>query len=105
MISEELEYHLENDIPVSENVFRPGSEKYFKLINEARELKNKGIYDNEFDNELLESDLGKFFIYNGERLPLDYPLINESEYKGKNVELGKPKTGGMYMLKIHNRVK
>ena len=39
LISEELQYHLENDIPVSENVFRPGSQKYFNLINEARELK------------------------------------------------------------------
>jgi hypothetical protein len=94
LISEELQYHLENDIPVSENVFRPGSQKYFNLINEARELKKIGIYENEFDNELLNSDLGKFFIYEGERLPLDYPMINEAEYKGKNVELGKPKSGG-----------
>ena len=42
----------------------------------------------------MNSDLGKFFIYEGERLPLDYPMINEAEYKGKNVELGKPKSGG-----------
>lgn len=46
------------------------------------------------DNELLDSDLGKFFIYEGERLPLDFPMVNEAEYKGKKVELGKPKSGG-----------
>jgi len=42
----------------------------------------------------LESDLGKFFIYEGERIPLDFPMINEAEYQGKKVELGKPKSGG-----------
>ena len=93
-ISEELQYHIDNKIPVSENVFRPGSEKYFEIINEARELKQKGFYINEEDEDLLNTDLGKFFIYEGERLPLDYPLINEVEYQGKNVELGKPKKGG-----------
>lgn len=93
-ISEDLQYHIDYNIPVSENLFRPGSDKYFNLIREARELRSKGLYVNESDNEILESDLGKFFIYNGERLPLEYPMVNEAEYKGKKVELGKPKSGG-----------
>ena len=80
-ISEELQYHIDNKIPVSENVFRPGSEKYFDIINEARELKQYGHYVNEQDEELLNSDLGKFFNYNGLRLPLDYPLIKEDADK------------------------
>ena len=93
-VSEEMQYHIDNNIPISENVFRPGSDKYFDIINEARKLKQTGLYNNEEDNELLESDLGKFFIYKNERLPLDYPMINEAEYQGKKVELGKPKKGG-----------
>ena len=76
-ITDGMKYHIDNNIPISENVFRPGSEKYFNVINEARTLKQKGVYLNEYDSELLESDLGKFFNYKGERLPLDYPMVNE----------------------------
>ena len=78
VISEDLKYHFDNKISLTENVFRYGSPKYFKVINEARELYKKG-YGNwsEEDIEILESERGKFFIYNGERLPLDFPMINE----------------------------
>ncbi len=93
-ISEDLQYHIGNNIPLSENMFRTGSPKYFDVINEARKLREKGLYENELDNEILDSDLGKFFVYEDERLPLDFPMINEAEYKGKKVELGKPKSGG-----------
>jgi hypothetical protein len=93
-ISEDLQYHIDNNIPVTENVFRVGSDKYFNIISEARTLYNEGLYSNEDDLEMLESDLGKFFVYNGERMPLDFPMINEAEYQGKTVELGKPKKGG-----------
>ena len=95
VISEDLRYHFENKISISENLYRYGSPKYFKVINEARELYKKGYGEwSEDDIEILESDRGKFFIYNGERLPLDFPLVNEAEYKGKKVELNKPKAGG-----------
>jgi hypothetical protein len=94
-ISENLQYHIDNKISLTENAFRHGSPKYFEVINEARELYNKGFGEwSEEDIELLESDRGKFFIYEGERLPLDFPMVNEAEYKGKKVELNKPKSGG-----------
>lgn len=93
-ISEDLQYHIDNNIPLSENMFRTGSPKYFDVINEARKLREKGLYENELDNDLLDSDLGKFFIYEGERLPLDFPMVNEAEYKGKKVKLNDPKSGG-----------
>jgi hypothetical protein len=94
IISEDMKYHINNNVPISENVFRTGSKKYFDIIKEARKLRSEGLYNNEEDNEILDSDLGRFFVYEGERLPLDYPMINEAEYQGTNVELGKPKKGG-----------
>jgi hypothetical protein len=94
IISEDMKYHINNNVPISENVFRTGSKKYFEIIKEARKLRSEGFYNNEEDNEILDSDLGRFFVYEGERLPLDYPMINEAEYQGTNVELGKPKKGG-----------
>jgi hypothetical protein len=94
IISEDMKYHINNNVPISENVFRTGSKKYFEIIKEARKLRSEGLYNNEEDNDILDSDLGRFFVYEGERLPLDYPMINEAEYQGTNVELGKPKKGG-----------
>jgi len=110
VISEELQYHIDNRISLTENVFRYGSPKYFDVINEGRKLYNDGHNEwSEEEIELLESDRGKFFNYKGERLPFDFPMVNEqsfswdgtyaneideAEYKGKDVSLNKPKSGG-----------
>ena len=37
-ISENLKFHIDNKITLSENIFRIYSKEYFKLINEVREL-------------------------------------------------------------------
>ncbi|NIQ13067.1 MAG: hypothetical protein GTO02_01250, partial [Candidatus Dadabacteria bacterium] len=58
-ISENLQYHIDNDISLTENVFRYGSESFFDLINEVRDLyhKNKITLD-EMDKEVINSDVG-----------------------------------------------
>ena len=96
IMSEELQYHIDNKISLTETMFRYGSPKYFKVINEARELYNKGmIVVSEEEEEILKSDLGKVVkTKTGKTIPLDFPMVNEAEYKGKKVELNKPKTGG-----------
>ena len=100
MISEDLKYHLENNITLSENVFRIYSEKYFKLINEVRNLYNEEkIRLNIDDIWLVESDLGKkVLLENGDEVWLDAPmyeeeveeLLFEAKHKGKNVKLNSP---------------
>jgi hypothetical protein len=60
IISEIMNYHLDNGITLTENVFRPFSNEFFNLINEARVLYNEGIIDVEEDEKwLVESDFGK----------------------------------------------
>lgn len=100
MISEELKYHLDNNISLNENVFRIYSDKYFKLINEVRNLYNDGKIElNEDDIWLVESDLGKkVLLENGEEVYLDAPIyeedlweiITEAKHRGKNVKLNSP---------------
>ena len=81
VISEELQYHIDNRISLTENVFRYGSPKYFDVINEARKLYIDGNSEwSEEEIELLESDRGKFFNYKGERLPFDFPMVNEQAF-------------------------
>jgi hypothetical protein len=93
-------WHLQEEVPFSSPVYRAGTEKYFLLMKEARALYGSGIYTpkNDFEQDLLESDLGEWGEYEGRRVPLDFPMndaeLNEAEYKGKQVELGKPKRGG-----------
>ena len=78
-VSNDLQYHLENEITLSENVFRIYSEKYFKLINEVRSLYNRDLIQlNEEDSWIVESDLGKkVIIEGGEEIYLDAPMYEE----------------------------
>lgn len=92
-VSKELRYHLDRGIPISKNVFRTGSEKFFEVINEARRLWDLGLYENLDDEFLMESDIGEWDIFEGEEVPLDFPMV-EAEYQGRDVELNKPKRGG-----------
>jgi len=99
IISEGLKYHVDNQIPLTETVYRYGSESFLKLINEVRELHTKGKIDLSFsDEEIIRTDIGKQGIYEGRKVWLDIPNeymeINEAEYKDKTVELSKPKRGG-----------
>jgi hypothetical protein len=111
-MSEGLEYHLNNNIPLTENIYRPHSDSFFNLINEVRELYYNGELSlNEEEVELIETDLGtKVRLSNGKEVYLDIPLseefINEAEYNGKKVEIGKPRrnTGGgkKYVVYVKN---
>jgi hypothetical protein len=92
-LSKGMVYHLENKIPITENIFRQGSDKFFKLFNEARKIHKKGLLNDlsEIDKWFLNTDLGKVGIYEGKKVYLDYPmLMTEAEYKGKEVKLNKP---------------
>lgn len=145
IISEGLNYHLTKKIPLINNIYRPGSTKYFELWNEARSLfDNNQILLSEEDKEVInDTDIGHYGLYeewdigekvftktddkwelysliienvgnkkwrlmngdiisetsskfmceNTHKVFLDFPLT-EAEYKGKKVELNKPKRGG-----------
>jgi len=79
-ISEGLTYHVENKIPLHESVYRIGSEKHFALINEARKLWVRELIDvSEDDQAILETHLGNFGMYEGEKVPLDMPMMSVNE--------------------------
>jgi len=100
LTTEAFKYHTQNNIPITENVFRVGSESYVRLFKEAKQHWKQGKYNPTEEEKLVfETDLGEWGTYNGRRVPLDCPLINETalneaEYKGKKVKLGKPSRGG-----------
>lgn len=94
-LSEGLEWHIQRNIPLAENIFRYGSSAYLKLYKEARGLVKRGLLEvlDESDRWFMETDLGKVGLYEGKHVLLDFPFIgsmNEAEYDGKDVELNKP---------------
>ena len=92
-----LLHHVQNSIPVTENIYRPGSPCFFNVIKQARDYYRQGLYEvlNEEERDLLEnSELGEWAIVEGERVPLEFPLfidedINEQKKK-KDPPLNKP---------------
>jgi len=102
ILSEGLKYHMDNNRPLTEHVYRAGSENYFNLWAEARSLYSRQILEitNKDDLEILtETDLGHFGVLeDGTRVPLDFPMeltegeINEGYnlYEAKKKKNNKP---------------
>ena len=97
-ISEGLQFHIKENIPISTNIYRSGSINYFELFKEARKLYNEGNLNllHEIDKMYItELEIGEWDYYNGNLVPLDFPMMIEEEvlveakYKGKKVTLGK----------------
>ena len=78
LLSENLQHHVDKNIPLFESVFRIGSNAHLNLIREARKMYSRDIIDLcEEDEELIKTHLGEFAIYEGESVPLDLPMLNE----------------------------
>jgi hypothetical protein len=99
-LSEGMLYHIDNKKPLTEHLFRAGSQKYFELWKEARMLYSRDLLEVKGDDLeiLLETDLGHLVEHNGQIVPLDYPIeLTEEELlseaaktKKKNPPLSKP---------------
>ena len=74
-----LTYHVENGLSLSENVYRYSSDKFIQLFAEARDAWRDGLIElNEEDSNLLEStDIGEYGVFEGEKVPLDLPMVDE----------------------------
>ena len=108
LVSDELKYHLDKRIPLSENVFRIYSKSFINLVNEVRSLYKKNIINlNDEDRHLVESDLGKKVILeNGQVIYLEVPIqesnfLSEAKYQGRNVQLGKIMQGDVKKFKVY----
>jgi hypothetical protein len=93
-VSEAIAYHMENDIPLVENVYRMHSDGFYQFFAEAKRMYKEGTLElaDSFDRQLLESDIGEFAMYENDLVPLDAPFLAEEDEK--NPPIGKPKRGG-----------
>jgi hypothetical protein len=111
ILSENLRYHVDKQLPLTENTFRYGSEAFLNLWAEARSLYLREIiHVNDDDKEILEeTDLGNYGMYEGKKVPLDLPMLEEEEIeeaeKKKTPPIGKPKRGGSKKFYVYVRDK
>ena len=90
-VSENLKYHLDNKLTLSESIFRIGSEAYIELINEARELHSQNkLQLNENDSFIVERlQTGKkgTLTHKGNKrtVDLDEPHIRRKDEPTKNL--------------------
>jgi len=75
-----LGYHVDNNLTLHENVYRYSSDSFIQLFAEARDAHRDGkIQLNEEDLKLIETtDIGLYGLFEGTKVPLDLPMINEA---------------------------
>lgn len=112
-VSPQLTFHLKEKLNLAENVFRAGSSMYFEVFKEVRVLFSKQLIElSEEDLFFIEeTSIGEKGLYEGKEVYLDFPLpyksslnqITEAKYKGKEVELNKPKRGGSKKFYVYTK--
>ena len=103
ILSEGLKYHMDNNMPLTEHVYRAGSQKYFDLWAEARALYSRNILDVDGDDleVLTETDLGHYGMFEGKKVPLDFPIeiteaeLNDFPFEYKGFKYNVESTEGM----------
>ena len=99
LITDAIQYNIDNDLPLTECVFRRESDTFYQYFNY---LKTAAIHFEGLDKDLVESDIGSFGIFESVEVPLDLPFITEE----KDVELNSPKrnqdSGKKYYVYVKN---
>ena len=99
-----LQYHLDNKLTLSECVYRYSSDSFIQLFTEARQaLRDGKITLNEQDVLLLETtDIGEYGEYEGQKVPLDLPMIDEGTFEDDEIAIYDGKDGLTYIYKREN---
>ena len=98
-ISNALKYHILSKKPLIENVYKLGTDSFFELLEESKQLYMNG--------ELDLSDEDITFIYENEYGPIEETnyevtdLLNEAEYQRRKVQLGKIMHGDVKKFKVY----
>jgi hypothetical protein len=93
LMSEGTRYHVDTKTSLYNPIYRPGSKCFTRLMSEARQLRDLGHSFTSEELELLETDCGKFGIYEGRKVMLDVPMIEEDQIPPELADLAKKESG------------
>jgi hypothetical protein len=87
LMTENMQYHIDNKKPLYETTLPYGSKEYLDLWVEARYLYSRGALNVEgIDKEkITETDLGEYGIFEGQLVPLDMPMLEEGLLTEDNI--------------------
>lgn len=106
-ISEQLQYHIDNNHSITESIFRLESQAYDNLLIETRYLYEVGLIELKTENDKFifeRLQTGKRGIYKGKSVVLDKPQRSEKKNKSWKVYRytgKKDKDGKMKAKVIH----
>jgi hypothetical protein len=80
LMTENMQYHIDNKKPLYETTLPYGSKEYLDLWVEARYLYSRGALNvGGIDKEkITETHLGEYGIFEGQLVPLDMPMLEEN---------------------------
>ena len=85
LMTENMQYHVKNKLALTENTFRYGSQAFLDLWAEARYLYSRdAVHLNDEDKAIiLETNLGEYGMFEGKKVPLDMPILENDSIGGK----------------------
>ena len=92
ILTENLQYHVQNQLPLTENTFRYGSKSFLDLWSEARYLYVREIIHVNEDDKLIleETSLG------------EYGLYESVEFEGEEYDIISQDGDWVYLRSIHD---
>lgn len=117
IMTENMQYHIDNKKSLTENTFRYGSKAFLDLWAEARYLYSRDAINLSGEDKIIveTTHLGEYGLFEGEMVPLDLPIMEEEKVKentsggtldeakeGKHV-LNKPHRGGSKKFYVYVR--
>ena len=98
IMTENMQYHIDAKKPLYETTLPYGSKEYLNLWAEARYLYSRGALNLEgIDKEkITETNLGEYGMYEGQKVPLDLPMLDEGDYDSLEDEIANNEFGMDY---------
>jgi hypothetical protein len=79
IMTENMQYHIDNKKALTENTFRYGSKAFLDLWAEARYLYSRDAINLSGEDKIIveTTHLGEYGLFEGEMVPLDLPIMEE----------------------------
>jgi len=101
ILSEDLKHHMDANKPLTDHLYRAGSDSYFNLWFEARSLYSRNILEITDKDDLAvltETDLGHYGMFEGKKVPLDFPIEITEEGDTHYTKDGKEWKGKLHKM-------
>ena len=89
IMTENMQYHIDNKKSLTENTFRYGSKAFLDLWAEARYLYSRDAINLSGEDKIIveTTHLGEYGLFEGEMVPLDLPIMEEEKVEENIIDV------------------